>query len=150
MSTAASFGLWIICLTAGGDPTVIPMPTAGAHPAPAATVSAPPVEVEATAPSCTHTDARAGNPKCISKCARFPYDRGYCAGWVGGGGGGVCRPGDPPTLEEGTWGTDYQGFYPARRVFLRWNHGRRYQGGTGAYASEAGPRLPQPPILRKL
>jgi hypothetical protein len=56
-----------------------------------------------------------------------------------GGGSGCC--GCPRRVEEGTWGRDYQGHFLHRHVWLNWNHGRCYQGGTGAYESD-GPFVP--------
>jgi hypothetical protein len=51
-------------------------------------------------------------------------------------GGGCAWRGEPRYPDEGTYGWDYEGCYFARRVWLLWSHGRRYQGGTGAYASD--------------
>lgn len=56
-----------------------------------------------------------------------PYDVGY---YVGGGVG--KRVGEPRQAHEGTWGWDYGGLLP-KRVALWWSHGRRSQGGVGAY-----------------
>jgi len=53
--------------------------------------------------------------------------------------GGGCTPllrGEPRRLDEGTWGWDYQGCLIPRHVNLGWWHGRRYQGGTGAYRTD--------------
>jgi hypothetical protein len=63
-----------------------------------------------------------------------PHYGGY---WVGGG-----SPlfGDGPAFSEGTFGWDYFGILFTKRVALNWSHGRRYQGGTGAYKTD-GPRL---------
>jgi len=65
----------------------------------------------------------------------------YTGYYVGGGSafGGSCR-----TPEEGTWGWDYQSYLLPRRVVLYWSHGRRYQGGTGAYRTD-GPHVPDLP-----
>ena len=52
-------------------------------------------------------------------------------GYYVGGGVGQWR-GEPPCDHEGTWGWDYKGWLP-RRIELWWNHGRREQGGLGAY-----------------
>jgi hypothetical protein len=57
-------------------------------------------------------------------------------------GGGCPRPlaADPPSPIDGTWGWDYAGRWFHRNVILGWWHGRRQQGGTGAYATD-GPGL---------
>lgn len=61
----------------------------------------------------------------------------YGGYWVGGG--APCK-GDDPFVEEGTFGWDYLGLVFTKRVALGWFHGRRYQGGTGAYKTD-GPKL---------
>jgi len=58
------------------------------------------------------------------------------------GGGLACR-GEPRHPTEGTWGWDYEGRFFCRRIWLGWGHGRRYQGGTGAYKID-GPKLHLP------
>jgi hypothetical protein len=70
---------------------------------------------------------------CVAWWARpseSPHDIGY---YVGGGVG--KRHGEPRRPDEGTWGWDYVGLLP-RRIVLWWGHGRRCQGGTGAYRTE--------------
>jgi hypothetical protein len=61
------------------------------------------------------------------------------------GGGRACG-GTPRCCTEGTWGWDYQGWVLPRRVLLYWSHGRRYQGGIGAYKTD-GPHVPDLPGL---
>jgi hypothetical protein len=81
--------------------------------------------------------ARAGCAMAAGRCAiqsNTPHYGGY---WVGGG---VPILGENPTLEEGTFGWDYFGMTFAKRVDLNWTHGRRHQGGFGAYKTD-GPRL---------
>jgi hypothetical protein len=59
----------------------------------------------------------------------------YLGYYVGGG----CTPllrAQPRRPDEGTWGWDYQGWLIPRRVNIGWWHGRRYQGGTGAYKTD--------------
>lgn len=86
-----------------------------------------------------HHHIQAGNPLAVRRLA-IPSDTGsYVGYWVGGGAARFFR-GDPPTLEEGTWGWDYRGLVVPRKVILNWWHGRRYQGGTGAYKTD-GPKL---------
>lgn len=82
---------------------------------------------------------RAGNPLETSRWA-VPSDNGGHVGYYVGGGCPHPRKAEGPTAEEGTWGWDYQGWFPLRRVALGWWHGRRYQGGTGAYQTD-GPKL---------
>src|SRR5262249_23226225 len=71
-------------------------------------------------------------PRAIPSNTRF-----YGGYWVGGG---LPIVGDNPALDEGTFGWDYFGLTFTKRVALNWSHGRRYQGGTGAYKTD-GPRL---------
>ena len=80
---------------------------------------------------------RAGCPLNVSDCAHPTNTPAYQGGYVGGG---AAFHGDPPTLEEGTWGRDYVGWRFLRLVFIGWSHGRRYQGGDGAYKTD-GPHL---------
>lgn len=84
--------------------------------------------------------ARAGHPQEIARWAK-PSDTGRYVGYYVGGGAWNYRQSDPPLPDEGTWGWDFAGGHFRRRVVLNWWHGRRYQGGTGAYQTE-GPRLP--------
>lgn len=84
---------------------------------------------------------RAGFPQEVSRFAR-PSDTGRYVGYtVGGGAGG--RKGNQPFAHEGTWGWDYTGGLFQRRVILGWWHGRRYQGGSGAYGTEGPKVLPE-------
>jgi hypothetical protein len=57
------------------------------------------------------------------------------------GGGSAWHWGEPRKLNEGTWGWDYKGFGLPKHIALQWSHGRRYQGGTGAYKTD-GPPVP--------
>jgi len=84
---------------------------------------------------------RAGFPQEISRFARPSTNAGHVGYYVGGG-AAWWRRSEPPTPIEGTWGLDYQGRLFPRRVILNWWHGRRYQGGTGAYKTD-GPKLPE-------
>jgi hypothetical protein len=88
-------------------------------------------------PSCPHE--RAAYPVCVAWYAQPSNTPRYSGGYVGGG--SACR-GDPRCPEEGTWGWDYTGWRCLLpRVWLGWWHGRRYQGGTGAYTTD-GPHVP--------
>ncbi len=88
--------------------------------------------------SIEHSHRRAGYPLCLSPRADLTNTPEYEGYYVGGGspyhGEGRCRT-------EGTWGWDYVGWHLPRRVALGWNHGRREQGGTGAYETD-GPHVP--------
>ena len=84
-----------------------------------------------------HTFRQAGYPQYVSPLATESFNRRYSGDSIGGGqafgGQGRCA-------NEGTWGWDYTPFRPmSRRFFLGYSHGRRSQGGTGAYNAE-GPR----------
>ena len=87
-----------------------------------------------------HTHRRAGHPEWQSPLARPSNTPRYGGYHVGGGGGVLKKDGRGP--DEGTWGWDYHGGHWLRhRVALLWNHGRRAQGGTGAYKTD-GPHVP--------
>ena len=86
-----------------------------------------------------HYHAQAGNPTGLRRWALPSETGGSISHWVGGGAPRWFRT-DPPTIDEGTWGWDYRGLLVPRRVVLNWWHGRRYQGGTGAYGTD-GPKL---------
>ena len=85
-------------------------------------------------PGCRPAD------ECPPACYARPSDTGRYVGYYVGG--GSPYRGDAPAPDEGVWGWDYAGvcFWP--RIALLWNHGRRYQGGPGAYRTD-GPRLLQ-------
>jgi hypothetical protein len=72
-----------------------------------------------------------------------PSDTGRYVGYTVGGGSANLRKADAPLPEDGTWGWDYQGGWFRRRVILGWWHGRRFQGGTGAYQTD-GPAVLHP------
>lgn len=83
---------------------------------------------------------RAGNPQCISPLAKpteSPHEEGY---YVGGGARAKSRHADERRPGEGVWGTDYSGLIIPKHTNLKWWHGRRYQGGVGAYGTD-GPRV---------
>ena len=87
---------------------------------------------------CYDRHAYAGWPQCISPHARPSYG---CHEWGGYVGGGAPVHGDCRCAHEGTWGWDYHGRLFTKRVWLGWHHGRREQGGYGAYKSD-GPHCP--------
>lgn len=57
-------------------------------------------------------------------------------GYQVGGGNPFPHLAEPRRADEGTWGWDYQGRLLPRRVISGWWHGRRSQGGTGAYKTD--------------
>jgi hypothetical protein len=87
-------------------------------------------------------EARAGGPKRVAWWAAPSRTPAYAGGYVGGGN---AYKGESRMTNEGTWGWDYEGRFVSRRVFLSWSHGRRYQGGTGAYRTDGGPKVPDVP-----
>ena len=92
-------------------------------------------------PFLVHTFERAGYPNEISPLAHPTENPGYGGSYVGGGG---ALGHEPRTCEEGTFGWDYEGLCVPRRIWLAWTHGRCYQGGTGAYRTEANRHIPDP------
>ncbi len=94
-------------------------------------------------PRCIpHTDERAGYPRALDDHLAPSTTPGGVGYYVGGGvpvghrhayDDGACRRRD-----EGTWGWDETGGTHFReRVILGWSHGRKYQGGTGAYRTDS-------------
>jgi hypothetical protein len=88
--------------------------------------------------SILHTDERAGFPRTLSWHVQPSNTPGGIGYYVGGGvplGHGQSNRGD-----EGTWGWDETGgSWFRNRGRLLWSHGRRYQGGTGAYKTDDHP-----------
>jgi hypothetical protein len=81
---------------------------------------------------------RAGHPEMVSRWAIPSVTPAYSAGWVGGS---TLLRGQPRHIHsDGVWGFDYDGWLLNRRIWLGWSHGRRYQGGAGAYDSEGPPK----------
>jgi hypothetical protein len=87
-----------------------------------------------------HSDDRAGFPRDFAHHLEPSATSGGIGYYVGGGvplGNRQLRRRD-----EGTWGWDETGWHRhRRRTILGWSRGRKYQGGTGAYATD-GPHLP--------
>ena len=97
--------------------------------------------VKADPPDSWENNRRAGFPQEVSRFAR-PSDTGRYIGYTVGGGARL-RKGDQPLAHEGVWGWDYSGGLFQRRVILGWWHGRRYQGGSGAYRTDGPKVLPE-------
>ncbi len=94
-------------------------------------------EHEKSTVATPHTLRQAGYPQCVSPVSMVSYNEHYSGGYVGGG---KAHGGHAPCQNEGTWGWDYTPFRPmSSRIFLGWSHGRHYQGGFGAYATD-GPK----------
>src|SRR5690606_11026172 len=75
---------------------------------------------------------RAGKPHQVAWWAAPSVDSNYSAGFVGGG---AAFGGRGRMRSEGTWGLDYHGSLPLRRVWLKWTCGRS-QAGEGAYQTD--------------
>jgi hypothetical protein len=125
---------------AGAGLGVCLLARAAAAEPPAAVIEAGPANPPASAASSECAHRRAGYPQAIRRCA-VPSDTGHYIGYYVGGGCPCYHTADPPYPEDGTWGWDYRGWLIPRRIILGWWHGRRYQGGIGAYATD-GPHLP--------
>lgn len=106
----------------GSTPVVDKSPTRGA--------------LWATTTAADHV--RAGCPQSVRPHARPSRGPGGVGYYVGGGAALHGEGRDPQ--EEGTWGLDYQPWVLPRIVALQWHHGRKYQGGQGAYRTD-GPKL---------
>ncbi len=78
---------------------------------------------------------RAGCPEQLRHFTMLSTNNRYTGYQVGGGSPVI---GTGPTIYEGTWGLDYEGFFP-KKIALNWNRGRRYQGGTEGYKTD-GPK----------
>jgi hypothetical protein len=96
--------------------------------------------------SIPHTDERAGDPRALRDHVTPSATLGGIGYYVGGGvpigRGQFYSDGASRWRDEGTWGWDETGGMHFRhRVILGWSHGRRYQGGTGAYRTD-GPVVP--------
>ncbi len=75
----------------------------------------------------------AGWPQCVSRWARPSsscHESGYYVG------GGAVFGGDARCTHEGTFGWDYNGRLFQKQIWLGWHHGRRSQGGVGAYRTD--------------
>ena len=82
----------------------------------------------------------AGWPHCISRWARPSYGCHESGCYVGDG---PPFHGDSRCAHEGTWGWDYHGRLFTKSIWLGWHHGRREQGGYGAYKSDGPHILPE-------
>jgi hypothetical protein len=85
------------------------------------------------APVAPSASCREGYVLPVARWARPSNTPSYTGYYVGGD---TAFPGHERTLSEGTWGWDYEGWCFSRRVWLRWSHGRRCQGGTGSYKTD--------------
>jgi hypothetical protein len=99
-----------------------------------------------TAVTCSGASAAGQSGDCRSGNGGQPawYARASDAGQYTGYpvGGGAPFRGEAPLSGEGVWGWDYEGWHFRPRIALLWGHGRKYQGGAGAYQTD-GPRFLQ-------
>lgn len=77
-------------------------------------------------------DARAGYPQSVGRWAKPSNTPKYSGGFVGGG---AILSGDGRRRDEGTWGWDYSGVIPVKRIWLGWSHHWRQAGG-GKYDTD--------------
>jgi len=82
-------------------------------------------------------EIRSGHSSSIAPWAQPAMTRHYSGGIVGGG---AARSGEDRNQIQGTWGWDFHGLLPRKNIWLGWFHGRKDQGGRGAYKTE-GPRI---------
>jgi hypothetical protein len=89
-------------------------------------------EDDQACPECRRAERyqRAGYPLEVKSLATPSNTRFYGSYYVGGGSVGRS---EPRFCDEGTWGWDYGGILFPKQIALGWTHGRRYQGGRGAY-----------------
>lgn len=96
-----------------------------------------PASATACAPEVADGHHRAGHSERLACYAHPSNESHYSAGYVGGG---TQFHGCGRFAHEGTWGRDYCGWLLSHRPWLKWSHGGRNQGGSGAYKTD-GPRL---------
>jgi hypothetical protein len=101
------------------------------------TVSAAPEKV--FSPTTVHQPPSTCFPTAVAWWA-IPSDTGHYTMYRVGGGCPCPCLADPPMTWEGTWGWDYVGHWFRPDAILGWWHGRRCQGGAGAYQTD-GPTL---------
>lgn len=75
---------------------------------------------------------RAGKPFCVHRFAAYSTNAKYAGGYVGGG---TVLRGEARCPDEGTWGLDYMGLIPIKRIWLDWSH-HRHQAGGGSYRTD--------------
>ncbi|MCF7962113.1 MAG: hypothetical protein K9M08_15360 [Pirellula sp.] len=86
---------------------------------------------------CENGFERSGLPFCLGRFAKPSISSSHMIGYVGGG---TAFGGERRTANDGTFGMDYSGSWFARKTWLKWSHGERYQGGHGRYETD-GPRV---------
>jgi hypothetical protein len=109
---------------------------------PVSCVAASPISQEPATPAPCATAAenphhRAGHPDRQACYAQPSNENHYSKGYVGGG---TQFHGSGRFAHQGTWGRDYCGSFLSHRPWLHWSHGRRHQGGSGAYKTD-GPKF---------
>ncbi len=92
-----------------------------------------PASLLAAEPNGIDSYDRAGHPQCQRRLAMPSNTARYWGDYVGGG---ALLGGEPRCAHEGTWGWDYSGGIPIKRIWLDWSH-QRYQAGGGKYKTDA-------------
>ena len=91
--------------------------------------------VNQTTIDCVDRHALAGYRQNVAWWA-IPSDTGSYTMSLVGGGCPYPSLAQAPFPGEGTWGWEYVGNWVRSHVIIGWWHGRRYQGGTGAYQTD--------------
>lgn len=94
-----------------------------------------------------HSWKQSGWANLTSRFARPTNTAAYGGYWVGGAGVSKRKSTGPEPL-DGTYGRDYFGRNFMRHVVLGWTNPPKSKGGTGSYATDKGPHVPDVFILR--
>ena len=80
---------------------------------------------------------RAGDPHRVAWYAKPSRNKRDSVGYVGGN---TAWRGEPPMVDEGTWGLDYAGLFFKNHNWLKWLHGRPSRRTGGSYVTD-GPHF---------
>lgn len=94
-----------------------------------------------------HSWNQTGWANMTSRFARPTNSAAYGGYWVGGASASRKKSTGPGPL-EGTYGRDYFGRNFMRHVILGWTNPPKAKGGTGSYATDNGPHVPDVFIYR--
>jgi hypothetical protein len=94
-----------------------------------------------------HSWKQTGWANITKKHAKPTNTSEYGGYWVGGA-GALKRKSSAPSPIEGTYGRDYFGKNIIRNVVLGWTTPEKVKGGTGKYATDGGPHVPDVFIIR--